>query len=230
MSKSFRLSSGAWLLMSLVAACQGAEQGRSSGTEVEGTEPERSEPENPAHEDGGPEGLPPVVGACQESSDCQGDANCEVCLEEGACADGHVLWVVGAPTLQEGCICTPTEPGDPTCQYEWCCSGQNPVWSPEACDCVPADGDELPPVVGACQESSDCQGDANCEACLEEGTCAEGHVLWVVGAPTPQEGCICTPTEPGDPTCQYEWCCPDDQEWNAEACDCVPCDPASGTH
>jgi hypothetical protein len=52
MSKSFRLSSGAWLLMSLVAACQGAEQGRSSGTEVEGTEPERSEPENPAHEDG----------------------------------------------------------------------------------------------------------------------------------------------------------------------------------
>ena len=226
MSKCSRFSHLTWLVMiSLLSGCQEGDQARSAGTEVAGRG-EGSEVVN------GGDGLPPVVGACQESSDCQGDANCEVCLEEGTCAEGHVLWVVGAPTMQEGCICTPTEPGDPTCQYEWCCSGQNPVWSPDECACVPADGgEELPPVVGACQESSDCQGDANCELCLEEGSCAEGHVLWVVGATTQQEGCICTPTEPGDPTCQYEWCCPDDQEWSAEACDCIPCDPApGGTH
>jgi hypothetical protein len=214
-------------LTSLVVAavgCQGPDSLSEDRALTKGAE------ESPAGEP--PAGEPPVIvsGCAGGVEACAGDGNCESCIDDGACAEGpDPVWIVGSPSIAEGCVCAQASEPE-TCQFEFCCAVGS-EWSAEACDCVEEGGGEPPDIVSGCAGGVEaCAGDANCEACIDDGACAEGpDPIWIVGSSSIAEGCVCAqPSEPE--TCQFEFCCAVGFVWSAEACDCTPCDPPSGTH
>jgi hypothetical protein len=73
---------------------------------------------------------PGVVSACNGGpSLCNGNAACETCINDGACASGpDPVWD------GSGCVCA--DPSNPsTCQLPYCCA-TGASWDATACDCV----------------------------------------------------------------------------------------------
>ncbi len=143
-----------------------------------------------------------VANACGVGS-CNGDPACESCLQDGACAEGpDPIWNGTA------CVCPN---GGADCNYPYCCAA-GAHWDPAVCalgldTCMP-DG-----FANACGIGS-CNGDPNCESCLQDGQCA--------GGPDPVWNgteCVCAEVAAGH--CFYPYCCSSGTHWDATACACV---------
>ena len=77
---------------------------------------------------------------------------------------------------------------------------------------------ELHSSINACDDGPAASaGDARCESCLEEASCAAGpDPVWLVDIGK----CVCTDNDPAN--CVYEFCCALSFKWDPRACACVP--------
>lgn len=149
------------------------------------------------------------INACDDGvAACEGNAQCESCLNDGECASGpDPVWTGTA------CVCSDNDPAN--CAYEYCCAiGYE--WSVDACACVSKDKD--PTSINACDDGIDaCNGNEQCIECLRDAACA--------GEPDPVWNgteCVCADKSEPD-TCQFTYCCGTGYAWNAAACACLPC-------
>jgi hypothetical protein len=153
------------------------------------------------HPDNGP------VNACGVGS-CDGNPECQDCLDAGECADGpDPIWSGTA------CVCPIFTPE--TCELPFCCA-QGFHWDPKACelgilDCM-KDGFANNCGVG------DCAGNAACEACLAGPACDSGvQPVWS------GSDCLCPIAQTHPPkNCFLPYCCAAGTHWSTSQCACVP--------
>jgi hypothetical protein len=154
------------------------------------------------HPDNGP------VNSCGVGS-CDGNPQCEDCLQAGECASGpDPIWT------GTGCACPIVTPE--TCELPYCCS-EGTHWDPKACelgilDCM-KDGFANTCGVG------DCAGDAACDACIAGPACDSGvQPVWS------STDCLCPIPPPAKPpkNCFLPYCCADGTHWDTTQCACIP--------
>jgi hypothetical protein len=139
---------------------------------------------------------------------CDGNPECEECLQDGECAEGpDPIW------SGTGCVCPLFTPE--TCNLPFCCE-QGAHWDPKACelgilDCM-KDGFANTCGVGACN------GDAACDACLAGAACDSGvQPVWTGSA------CACPDAAAQPPkNCFLPFCCADGTHWDTSKCACAP--------
>jgi hypothetical protein len=138
---------------------------------------------------------------------CDGNPECQDCLDAGECADGpDPIWSGTA------CVCADFTPA--TCDLPWCCP-DGTYWDPKACERG---------ILGACMPNGftnscgvgDCAGDAACQACLTGPACDSGvQPVWI------GTSCACPAAAKHD-NCTLPYCCDASSHWDEDNCVCAP--------